>query len=57
MKQPDANQQRKAYGYQQLEKEVNDRHKKLTATSWRGDLSRGGLKNIKWGDLEELEVK
>ena len=47
--------QQKSYEYQQLEKEVNDRHKKLTAQSWRGDLSKAGIKNIQWGDLRELE--
>lgn len=47
----------KSYEYQQLEKEVNDRHKKLTAQSWRGDLSKNGLKMVSWGDLKELEVK
>ncbi len=57
MKQPDANQQRKAYTYQQLEKEVNDRHKKLTQKSWRGNLSKEGLKMVSWGDLDELEAK
>lgn len=42
---------------QQLEKEVNDRHKKLTAATWRGDLSKKGLKMVSWGDLRELEEK
>jgi hypothetical protein len=56
MKQPD-NKQSTNYTYQQLEKEVNDRHKKLTATTWRGNLSKEGLKMVSWGDLRELEVK
>lgn len=45
------------YTYQQLEKEVNDRHKKLTTQSWRGDLSKNGLKVVSWGDLNELTSK
>lgn len=47
----------KNYDYQQLEKEVNDRHKKLTQKSWRGDLSKKGLRMVSWGDLNELTQK
>ena len=43
--------------YQFLEKEIEDRKNKLTAKSWRGDLSKRGLKSIQWGDLKEIEVK
>jgi hypothetical protein len=54
MKQPN-NKQSTNYTYHQLEKEVNNRHKKLTAQSWRGDLSKSGLKAVQWGDLRKLE--
>lgn len=47
----------KHHEYQQLEKEVNDRHKKLTVQSWRGNLSKEGLKTVSWGDLKRLEAK
>lgn len=57
MKQSNTVTQQKSYNYQQLEKEVNDRHKKLTQKSWRGDLSKNGLKMVSWGDLNELEEK
>lgn len=49
MKHPDSNQQQKSYEYQQLEKEVNNRHKKLTQESWSGNLSKEGLKMVSWG--------
>lgn len=57
MKPSNINQQQKSYDYQQLEKEVNDRYKKLTQKSWRGDLSKNGLKTVSWGDLNELTQK
>lgn len=42
--------------YNSLEQEVKERVDKLTARSWRGDLSKSGLKDIQWGkDLKEIE--
>lgn len=57
MKQSNIATQQKSYEYQQLEKEVNDKHKKLTQKSWRGDLSKNGLKMVSWGDLNDLTQK
>lgn len=42
--------------YRTLEKEVEDRKNKLTAKSWRGDLTTNGLRSVQWGvDLKEIE--
>lgn len=41
--------------YKFLEKEIEDRKNKLTAKSWRGDLSKRGLKSIQWGDLKCIQ--
>ena len=41
--------------YETLEQEVKDRKDKLTSQSWRGDLTKRGLKSIQWGDLKEIE--
>ncbi len=42
--------------YKSLEQEVEDKKNKLTAKSWRGDLSKRGLKLIQWSkDLREIE--
>lgn len=41
--------------YKSLEQEIKERKESLTAKSWRGDLSRNGLKSIQWGDLREIE--
>lgn len=42
--------------YKDLEKEVEDRKTKLTKPSWRGDLTKNGLKSVQWGaDLKEIE--
>lgn len=38
--------------YKFLEKEIEDRKNKLTAETWRGDLTTRGLKSIQWGDLK-----
>lgn len=42
--------------YESLEQEIKERKEKLTAKSWRGDLSRKGLDNVPWGiDLKKIE--
>lgn len=43
--------------YKSLEHEIKERKEKLTATSWRGDLTKRGLKSIQWGDLKEIETQ
>lgn len=43
--------------YEYLEHEIKERKEKLTAKSWRGDLTKRGLKSIQWGDLKEIETK
>lgn len=41
--------------YKSIEQEIKERKDKLTAKSWRGDLTKRGLKSIQWGDLKEIE--
>lgn len=41
--------------YKSLEQEVEYRKNKLTAKSWRGDLTKRGLKSIQWGDLNYIQ--
>lgn len=41
--------------YKSLEREIKERKEKLTAKSWRGDLTKRGLQSIQWGDLKEIE--
>ena len=41
--------------YKSLEHKIEERKNKLMAKSWRGDLSRNGLKSIQWGDFKEIE--
>ena len=43
--------------YKNLEQEIKERKEKLTAKSWRGDLSRNGLEGVSWGDLMEIEAQ
>ena len=44
--------------YKSLEQEIEDKKNKLTAKSWRGDLTNSGLKSIQWGeDLKEIEAQ
>lgn len=44
--------------YKSLEHEIKERKDALTRPSWRGALSRNGLKSIQWGkDLREIEVQ
>lgn len=41
--------------YKSLEQEIKERKEKLTAKSWRGYLSRKGLDNIQFGDLNYIQ--
>lgn len=41
--------------YKSLEQEIIERKEKLTAKSWRGDLTKRGLKSIQWGDLNYIQ--
>lgn len=41
--------------YKSLEQEIKERKDKLTSQSWRGDLSRKGLDNIQFGDLNYIQ--
>ncbi|QDB73959.1 hypothetical protein [Aeromonas phage 4L372D] len=41
--------------YKNLEQEIKERKDKLTRPSWRGDLSRKGLDNIQFGDLNYIQ--
>lgn len=41
--------------YETLEQEIKERKDNLTAKSWRGDLTKRGLKSIQLGDLKEIE--
>ena len=43
--------------YKNLEQEIKERKEKLTAKSWRGDLTKRGLKSIQWGDLKDIETQ
>lgn len=43
--------------YKSLEQEIEERKNNLTKHSWRGDLSKRGLKSIQWGDLKEIETQ
>ena len=43
--------------YKSLEREIKERKEKLTAKSWRGDLTKRGLKSVNWGDLKEIETQ
>lgn len=43
--------------YKSLEHEIKERKETLTAKSWRGDLTKRGLKSIQWGDLKEIETQ
>lgn len=41
--------------YETLEHEIKERKDNLSSQSWRGDLTKRGLKSIQWGDLKEIE--
>lgn len=41
--------------YKNLEQEIKERKEKLTAKSWRGDLTKRGLKSIQWCDLNCIQ--
>lgn len=43
--------------YKTLEHEIKERKEKLTKPSWRGDLTKRGLKSVNWGDLKEIETQ
>lgn len=43
--------------YKSLEQEIKERKEKLTSKTWRGDLTKRGLKSIQWGDLKEVETQ
>jgi hypothetical protein len=43
--------------YKYLEQEVKERKDNLTSKTWRGDLTKRGLKSIQWGDLKEIETQ
>lgn len=41
--------------YKSLEQEIKERKEKLTAKSWRGDLTKRGLDKVQWGDLKCIQ--
>jgi hypothetical protein len=41
--------------YKYLEQEIKERKNNLTKHSWRGDLTKRGLKSIQWGDLNYIQ--
>lgn len=41
--------------YKTLEHEIKERKDKLTAKTWRGDLSKKGIDNASWGDLNYIQ--
>ena len=41
--------------YETLEQEIKERKAALTKPSWRGDLSRKGIDNIQFGDLNYIQ--
>lgn len=41
--------------YKNLEQEIKERKEKLTSKTWRGDLTKRGLKSIQWGDLNCIQ--
>lgn len=41
--------------YKSLEREIKERKEKLTAKSWRGDLTKRGLDKVQWGDLKCIQ--
>ena len=41
--------------YKNLEQEIKERKEKLTAKSWRGDLTKRGLQSIQWGDQNNIK--
>ena len=41
--------------YKNLEQEIKERKDNLTSQSWRGDLTKRGLKSIQWGDLKYIQ--
>lgn len=43
--------------YAKLEKEVKTKTEALKYKSWRGDLSKSGLQNIQWNDLQYIQYE
>lgn len=43
--------------YKSLEHEIKELKDKLTSKTWRGDLTKRGLKSVNWGDLKEIETQ
>lgn len=41
--------------YKSLEQEVKERKDNLTSKTWRGDLTKRGLKSIQWRDLNCIQ--
>jgi len=41
--------------YKNLEHEIKERKEKLTAKSWRGDLTKRGIDKVQWGDLKCIQ--
>lgn len=41
--------------YKSLEHEIKERKDKLMAQNWRGDLTKKGLDNASWGDLNYIQ--
>ena len=41
--------------YKTLEHEIKERKEKLTAKSWRGDLTKRGIDKVQWGDLNCIQ--
>lgn len=41
--------------YKNLEQEIIERKEKLTAKSWRRDLTKRGLDKVQWGDLKCIQ--
>ena len=41
--------------YKSLEQEIKERKEKLTAKSWRGDLTKRGIDKVQWGDLKCIQ--
>ena len=41
--------------YKNLEQEIKERKEKLTAKSWRGDLTKRGIDKVQWGDLKCIQ--
>lgn len=45
----------KTQNYCNLEQEIKQKVDKTNYKSWRGDLSKGGLDKVVWGDLKFIK--